>query len=206
MPSHALVLAKSPEPGRVKTRLSPPCSPAEAAAVAEAALADTLAAVAACGADRRLIALDGPPGPWLPTGFEVIPQVEGALDRRLAAAWARAGGPGVQIGMDTPQVSGADLDGALAALDGPGTDAVLGPADDGGWWLIGLRRADRRVFEGVPTSRSDTCARQAARLAELELRTVWLRSHRDLDTIADARAIGANHPHLASAAVVAGLP
>ncbi|MEO5678521.1 MAG: glycosyltransferase, partial [Acidimicrobiales bacterium] len=70
----ALVLAKEPVAGRVKTRLCPPLTPAEAAAVAEAALADTLAAVARCGADRLVVALDGAPGPWLPAGFEVIPQ------------------------------------------------------------------------------------------------------------------------------------
>ena len=58
-----LVMAKAPVAGRVKTRLCPPCTPAEAAAIAEAALADTLDAVAACGAGRRIVALDGEPGP-----------------------------------------------------------------------------------------------------------------------------------------------
>src|SRR5215213_8649771 len=93
-PVHVLVVAKAPEPGRSKTRLCPPCSPQEAAAIAEAALADTLEAVAACGVDRRVLALDGPPGPWLPPGFEVIPQVSGSLDVRLCEAWMTAGGPG----------------------------------------------------------------------------------------------------------------
>src|SRR5690606_23084798 len=66
--THLLVMAKAPVAGRVKTRLVPPLSAAEAAAVAEAALADTLEAVAACGAERRVLALDGEPGPWLPEG------------------------------------------------------------------------------------------------------------------------------------------
>ena len=70
--AHVLVMAKAPVPGRVKTRLCPPCTPDEAAAITEAALADTLAAVARCGAGRRIIALDGAPGPWLPARFEVI--------------------------------------------------------------------------------------------------------------------------------------
>jgi glycosyltransferase A (GT-A) superfamily protein (DUF2064 family) len=95
-------MAKSPVPGRVKTRLCPPCTAEEAASLAEAALADTLDAVAACGASRHILVLDGVPGPWLPPGFQVVPQTAGGLDRRLAAAWALAGGPGVQIGMDTP--------------------------------------------------------------------------------------------------------
>ena len=81
---HLLVLAKSPEPGRVKTRLCPPLSPAEAAAVAAAALADTLEAVHGCGADRKILALDGRPGPWLPPGFEVIEQRGTGLAERTA--------------------------------------------------------------------------------------------------------------------------
>ena len=93
MTMHVLVVAKSPVAGRVKTRLCPPCTPAEAAALAEAALADTLTAAAACGAARRLVALDGPAGPWLPEGFEVFAQCQGGLDRRLAHAWAVATSP-----------------------------------------------------------------------------------------------------------------
>src|SRR3954466_5229454 len=105
--SHVLVLAKPPEPGRVKTRLCPPLSPAEAADVAEAALADTLAAVDGCGADHKVVALDGVPGEWLPEGMRVVPQHGRGLAQRLAHAWAATGpltgGWGVQIGMDTPQ-------------------------------------------------------------------------------------------------------
>src|SRR4051812_30616875 len=103
--THVLVLAKEPVPGRVKTRLCPPFDHEAAARLAEAALADTLEAVAHCGAERRVLALDGRPGWWLPEGFEVIPQVVGPFDRRLAAAWDATGGPGLQIGMDTPQVT-----------------------------------------------------------------------------------------------------
>ncbi|HEY2637380.1 MAG TPA: glycosyltransferase, partial [Solirubrobacteraceae bacterium] len=81
-------MAKAPVAGLVKTRLCPPLSPEEAAAVAEAALADTLAAVGACRADRKIIALDGRPGPWLPEGFDVVPQTGRGLALRLANAWA----------------------------------------------------------------------------------------------------------------------
>ena len=181
--THVLVMAKAPVAGRVKTRLCPPCTPAEAAAVAEAALADTLDAVARCGADRLLVALDGAPGPWLPPGFGVFPQCEGPFDRRLAHAWSVAGGPGVQIGMDTPQVAAADLDGALAALGKAG--AVLGHAADGGWWAIGLHRPDPAVFLGVPMSRADTGRRQEARLRSLGLRVAKLAELVDVDRIED---------------------
>lgn len=185
--THVLVMAKSPVPGRVKTRLCPPCTPEEAAELAEAALADTLDAVAACGASRCIVALDGAPGPWLPSGFEVVPQVDGPFDHRLAAAWTAAGGPGVQVGMDTPQVTAGLLDEALAAIDTAG--AALGLAVDGGWWAIGLRRPDPRVFLDVPMSTSGTGAAQLARLGRLGLDVIPLPTLVDLDTIADLPAV-----------------
>ena len=82
---HVLVVAKAPVPGRVKTRLTPALTPLQAAQVAAASLADTLASVAGCGATRRTLALDGPPGDWIPPGFTVIPQRGESLNERLAA-------------------------------------------------------------------------------------------------------------------------
>ncbi len=198
-PMHVLVMAKAPVPGRVKTRLCPPCTAVEAAALAEAALADTLEAVAACGAVRRILALDGAPGPWLPPGFQVLPQARGGLDRRLAAAWAAAGGPGVQIGMDTPQVTGTLLDDALAALDS--CDAALGLAVDGGWWAIALRRPDPSVFLDVPMSTSHTGARQETRLRELGLEVAPLPTLVDLDTVADLPAVTEGNRAIRTAAL-----
>jgi hypothetical protein len=180
-----IVLAKEPVPGRVKTRLCPPCTPAEAATLAAAALADTLDAALASGARRVVLALDGRPGAWCPPGVEVVGQGAGALDRRLTTAWAAAtSGPAVLIGMDTPQLTAADLDAALGAL--ADHDAVLGPASDGGWWALGLRRPHPRAFAGVPMSRVDTGARQHARLTALGLRTAPLPVRTDVDTWDDA--------------------
>ncbi len=198
-----LVVAKEPVPGRVKTRLCPPLSPAEAASVAAAALADTLDAVARCGAGRRILVLDGRPGPWLPPGFEVIPQVRGPLGVRLAAAWSHAGGPGVQIGMDTPQLTPSLLDEALGLLTGDG--AVLGPAADGGWWALGLGRWRPGVFDGVPMSTARTGDRQARRLRSLGLAVTSLPVLRDVDTAADAVAVAASAPDTRTAAVVRSL-
>lgn len=197
--NHVLVMAKSPAPGRVKTRLCPPCTPDEAAALAEAALADTLEAVAASGADRRIVALDGAPGPWLPPDFDVVPQIDGPFDRRLAAAWAAAGGPGVQIGMDTPQVTGGLLDEALQALDD--ATAALGFAADGGWWAIGLRRADARVFHDIPMSTSGTGGAQLGRMIDLGLDVTPLPTLVDLDTIADLPAVTADGRAIRTAAL-----
>ena len=69
-----LVIAKQPLPGRVKTRLVPPCTHEQAAALAEAALADTLRTVLMAPAARRVLVLDGEPGPWLPPGFDIVPR------------------------------------------------------------------------------------------------------------------------------------
>jgi len=188
-----VVIAKEPVPGRVKTRLTPPCSPAGAAAIAAAALADTLAAVARTRrAGRRVLVLDGAPGPWIPRGFEVLPQRGDGLAARLAAAFADVGGPAFLIGMDTPQVTPAQLDEGLRALDR--ADAAFAPALDGGYWAIGLRRPDAAVFRDVPMSVPTTAKVQRARLAELELATVELPALVDVDTIADARRVAAAAP------------
>lgn len=187
-----MVMAKAPVPGQVKTRLTPPYTPVQAAALAAAALADTLEVALASAADRVIVALDGAPGDWLPPGCRVIPQTAGPFDLRLATAWDAAGGAGVQIGMDTPQVTAAQLDGALAALDDH--DAALGLAEDGGWWAIGLRRPDRRVFAGIKMSRADTGARQRERLTYLGLSVASLPVLRDVDNAADVAAVAALAP------------
>ncbi len=201
---HLLIVAKQPLPGRAKTRLIPAFGPAGAAALAAAALADTFHAARGCGADRVVVSFDGDPRGVVPSDFEVVAQRTGGLAARLAGAWTDAGGPGLQIGMDTPQLSADDLSAALAELDAPGTDAVLGPAMDGGWWGIGLRRPED-VFAGIATSRADTGARQFARLQSLGLTTRVLATHRDVDHPADAVAVAALAPHTRFAAVLAEL-
>lgn len=189
-----LVLAKEPIPGRVKTRLTPPCSPAEAAAVAEAALADTLSAAVESAAERVIVALDGAPGPWCPPGVSVVGQGHGDLAHRLAIAWRATHGPALQIGMDTPQLGTRDLDEAMGRLEADGCDAVLGLAEDGGWWGLGLHRAHPWTFAGIATSRSDTGQRQRARLHALGLRTDLLPVHRDVDDWDDALRVAAEAP------------
>lgn len=192
---HVLVMAKSPVAGRAKTRLCPPLSPQEAAGIAEAALADTLEAVARCGVDRRILALDGAPGDWMPPGFRVIAQRGTSFDRRLAAAWSDAGGPGLQIGMDTPQVTADLLDSCLDQATRSGATASLGAAVDGGWWAIALaERWHVDVFTGVPMSTPHTCAAQLSRLESAGHRVRALPELRDVDVIDDATAVAARIP------------
>ncbi|MFJ8490118.1 DUF2064 domain-containing protein [Streptomyces sp. NPDC094038] len=193
-----LVIAKEPRPGRVKTRLTPPFSPGQAAALAEASLADTLDAVAAAPAARRILVLDGAPGPWLPPGFDVVPQCAGGLDERLADAFARCPGPALLIGMDTPQVTPA-----LLTVDFAECDAYFGAAEDGGFWALGLADPDPALLRGVPMSVPETGAVQRRRLVGAGLRVCDLPRLRDVDTAADAAAVAALVPHGRFAALLA---
>jgi rSAM/selenodomain-associated transferase 1 len=198
-----LVLAKAPVPGRVKTRLCPPCTPGQAAAIAAAALADTLDCVSTSPAARRCLVLAGSMA--VPDGWSLTAQRDGELGARLAHAFADtalSGVPSLLIGMDTPQVTpallGAFLDGLAAA------DAVLGPAQDGGWWALALREPGAaRVLADVPTSREDTGARTVDALRGAGLRVAVGETLRDVDTAADARAVvAACRPGSAFAAAV----
>jgi rSAM/selenodomain-associated transferase 1 len=200
-----VVIAKAPVPGRVKTRLSPPCTPEQAAALAAAALADTLAAVDGSACNRRVLALDGHPGSWVPRGWHVVPQVVGDLGARLDAAVGETDGPALVLGMDTPQVTSRSLDDAWATLLAPGVDAVLGPARDGGYWTIGVRTPKPGLFDGVEMSTADTGRQQRARLDALGLTVATLAELRDVDTWADAVAVAAESPCSQFAAELARL-
>ncbi|CAN5907322.1 DUF2064 domain-containing protein [soil metagenome] len=189
-----LIVAKRPDPGRVKTRLIGWAGADGAAALAAAALADTFDAARQSRADRVIVAFDGDPSGVVPDDIHVVPQCAGDLADRLTDAWRHVSPPTFQIGMDTPQLSAADLDAAMDRLDQPGTDAVLGPAEDGGWWGIGLRHRHDDVFGGIATSRSDTGANQAARLDALGLVTGALPLRRDVDHPPDAVAVAAVAP------------
>ncbi|WP_424216127.1 TIGR04282 family arsenosugar biosynthesis glycosyltransferase (plasmid) [Streptomyces sp. BI20] len=196
--STLLVIAKAPVAGRVKTRLIGGFSAREAAALALASLRDTLAAVLATPARRRVLVLDGAPGPWVPAGIEVAPQVAGGLDERLAAAFALAGGPALLIGMDTPQVTPELL---AAGLDFDGADARFGPAEDGGFWALGLADPDPALLLGVPMSVPRTGAVQRRRLTDAGLLVRDLPGLCDVDTPADAARVAARAPSTRFAAL-----
>ncbi|MFC4119435.1 TIGR04282 family arsenosugar biosynthesis glycosyltransferase [Nonomuraea zeae] len=202
-----VVLAKRPRPGRVKTRLTPPYTPEEAAALAACALDDTLDAVAATPAAARLLALDEVAGPDLTAGrpFELIGQRGDGLDERLAwafqDAYARRRAPVVLVGMDSPQLTPALLAEATVALDDH--DAVFGPATDGGFWLLGLRRPDPARLLGVPMSTPGTGAAQLRRLRGLSV--AMLPRLTDVDDEASAREVAGQAPHTRFAAALSRL-
>ena len=188
-----LVLAKTPLPGMVKTRLRPPCTPQQAAQIADAALADTLAAVTATPGVRRCLVIEG--AHPAPSGWSRKSQQGTTLGERLAHAYADtwiAGAGSLLIGMDTPQVSAALLTATVQRLGQDDTDAVLGLAEDGGWWALGLRDPGHAaVLRDVPTSTSETGALTRAALQARGLRVAELPTLRDVDTATDARAVAA---------------
>ncbi|MBA8793955.1 hypothetical protein FHX74_001560 [Friedmanniella endophytica] len=204
-----LVVAKAPVPGQVKTRLTPTLSDHQAAALAAAALLDTLDAVraAAEGGPAPVIALTGDvDGAAAPGALRaalattvIIAQRGDQFAERLANAHLDAAGPEgavVQIGMDTPQVDPAVLRSVALRLSDPlGPDAVLGPAVDGGWWLLGLRRArDAQHLVGVPMSRDDTGARTLAALRSAGLRIELTETLTDVDEVTDLAPVAATAP------------
>jgi glycosyltransferase A (GT-A) superfamily protein (DUF2064 family) len=195
-----VVLAKDPVPGRVKTRLQTRFSPAQAAALARAAIDDTFAAVRAAGPARVLAAWDGSRTDAVPADVEVTAQVDGGLDRRIEAAlehaFVGADGPVLLVGMDTPQLTRTDLD-----VDWTSTDAVLGLTPDGGYWAIGLRSFVAGCVLGVPMSTEQTGRAQLARLRSLGLRVTVLGELDDVDTPADAALVARRSPNLRFARV-----
>ncbi|MDT0265042.1 DUF2064 domain-containing protein [Streptomyces sp. DSM 44915] len=189
-----LVIAKEPVPGRVKTRLTPPYTPAEAARLAAAALADTLRTLLRVPAARRVLVLQGRPGPWLPPGYQVVPQCGGGLDQRIAAAFAGCTGPTLLVGMDTPQLTPELLAPATRGDGWPPGRAWFGPAEDGGFWALGLAEPRPELVLGVPMSTPHTGREQRRRLRAAGLDVRELPVLRDVDTALDAALVAAAHP------------
>jgi len=204
-----LVVAKAPVPGLAKTRLCPPATPSQAAEIAAAALLDTLDAVCAVPGAAPVVALTGDldaAARPVEIGLAlrratVLPQRGWDFGARLAnahadAAAVHAGLPILQIGMDTPQVTPESLAAAATPILDGGHDSVLGPAEDGGWWALGLAQPRHaQVLAGVPMSRDDTGERTVHALASCGLRPHEVATLSDVDTMADARAVAARCPH-----------
>jgi hypothetical protein len=202
-----LVMAKAPVPGQVKTRLGAVVGAQAAAALAAACLLDTLDVCQTVFRDpvRRHIALAGDLERAIRSGalreqlhmWTRHPQRGGGFSERLANAHAdvaTAGVPVVQIGMDTPHLAAEHL-ADVAARVGDGNDAVLGPAEDGGWWVLAVTQprfaqALRSVEMSTPTTYADTrTALEAAGARVVD--TVTLR---DVDTVEDAAHAAAAAP------------
>ncbi|RSM81374.1 glycosyltransferase [Amycolatopsis sp. WAC 01375] len=197
-----LIVAKAPVPGFAKTRLCPPATPEQAAEIAAASLLDTLEAALLTPKARVVVAMTGElahaaRGTEVAAVLrktEVLPQRGEGFDLRLVNAHAdapRPGEPVLQIGMDTPQVTPA----LLAEAANRPEDSVLGPAEDGGWWALGLKDPlHAKALAGVPMSRDDTGRQTLRALTEVGLRPGILPELSDVDTITDARRVALAAP------------
>jgi glycosyltransferase A (GT-A) superfamily protein (DUF2064 family) len=205
MSAHVLVVAKAPVPGEVKTRLATRIGDDAAADVAAAALLDTLdACVAAFGPDCHLAlsgdldhACRGDEIRDALRGWHLHVQHGDSFGDRLAHAHhtvaAASGGPVVQIASDTPQVTAGLLRDAAFRLHGGA--GVIGPAVDGGWWLLGLSvpgAADALARVAMSTPRTAFDTRRA--LAGWGVRLATTRTLRDVDTVDDADLVAAAAP------------
>lgn len=129
---------------------------------------------------------------WLGDAFAYEPQSEGDLGERMAAAISARLEEGaarvVLIGTDCPTVSAATVRAAFDALDSG--DVVFGPAADGGYYLIGMRRLHDSLFLGIPWSSERTLRESLERVRAAGLRVALLDVMRDIDTAEDWRAYG----------------
>lgn len=183
-----VVLAKRPVPGHVKTRLSPPLAPDEAAALADAFLGDTLDRLA--GRTVRLY-LDDPDGFDAPAGVSVHRQASGGLGARMLRAVVESAAAGarrvVVVGTDSPALPAEFVDLALDALATPRT-VVLGPTPDGGYFLIGVNEIVPALF-AMDYSHDGVFAETLARVVEAGLAPVILPEVPDVDDASDLDAL-----------------
>ena len=204
IPVTALIVAKAPVPGLAKTRLAAALGDRVAAGIAAAALLDTLDAVADTPLATKVVAMTGDLASACQSeairerlsGFTVVEQRGDSFADRLANAHADAAAtagpmPVLQIGMDTPQVTAELLTRCARAL--LGAHAVVGPARDGGWWLLGVAdAATAECLRLVPMSRPDTGALTYAALLQTGSPVTVLEELADVDTVADISVVRAD--------------
>lgn len=190
----AAIFAKPPEPGRAKTRLIPLVGAERAAELAHAFLSDAWAHAHACDGMRAVISTTSvePSRFGLSPEPELWDQGDGDLGARIERTLRRAldhGERAFAIGADAPDLGPQRIEAARAALDD--ADAVLVPADDGGFVLLGLTRCPEGLLADLPWSQPDTCARTVERLRGHGLRVVLLEPWFDVDEPHELRALAA---------------
>lgn len=189
-----IVVAKQPVPGRVKTRLCPPLSPEQAAGLAVRFLDNTIGIAQESRAEVWLGYAPDDAKAWFVQryrGIGLVPQGTGDLGERMArlfeAAFRAGFGQVALVGTDTPALTTARIEECLDSL-APNT-LVLGPSEDGGYYLIGLTAAHPALFEGAPWSTDNVFVATMALAEEAGLRIVLLPFERDVDTPNDLRRL-----------------
>lgn len=190
-----IVFAKAPVPGKVKTRLCPPLSGEQAARLYTAFVGDVLSGARASETAAVSVAYEPHPRhadlSWMEDAPPWFPQADGDLGARLIAAFDIAfrakAEKVVIIGSDCPDLDPRVLRDAYARLDG--ADVVLGPAEDGGYYLVGLRAPMPHLFTKMewsdPSVLKKTLERLRLRGESFEL----LPEHADVDTFGDLKAL-----------------
>ena len=187
------IMAKAPKPGEVKTRLCPPLSPEEAADLYDCFLRDKVEQVRALGSATGVIAFTPDDSRSLfeeiAPGFRLIAQRGADLGSRLLnslGALLREGYVGaVAIDSDTPNLPTEYLRQAVDVLSRSATDVVVGPSDDGGYYLIGVRQAWPTLFDAMPWSTPEVLPETLRRAHAAGLRVECLPAWFDVDTAED---------------------
>lgn len=211
MPSAVVIMAKTPRPGAVKTRLCPPLSPEEAAELYRCFLLDTIAKLCTCRQASLFIAYtprtDRGVFAALAPGLPLLPQRGRDLGARMADCFAQLFAKGytkvLLTGSDLPTLPLRMIQQALDLMATPQVDVVLGPSEDGGYYLIGLRTLHRELFAEMTWSTSQVLAETVRRAEAQGLQMAYLPPWFDVDTPADlvrlqttlAQGSSDLHPH-----------
>jgi rSAM/selenodomain-associated transferase 1 len=187
------IMAKAPQAGAVKTRLCPPLSSADAAALYRCFLLDKIEQVRSLTAASPVIAYFPPEGRGffeeVAPNFVLVPQRGADLGERLANSLGelldRGHRGALAIDSDTPTLPLEFLQRALDLVTTPTIDVVLGPTEDGGYYLIGLRTAYRELFEAMTWSTPQVLAETLRRAEAHGLRVARLPAWYDIDTAED---------------------
>jgi len=194
------IMAKAPAPGAVKTRLCPPLAPAQAAALAHAFLLDKIGQVRTLRGARPVVAFAPADAAAtfraLAPDFGLLAQRGPDLGARLAAVLGDllAGGHAGAIAVDgdTPSLPTAFVQAAVGRLADPTVDVVLGPSDDGGYYLIGMKRVHGALFEAMPWSTPRVLAETERRARAAGLAVARLPAWFDVDTAEDLERLRAS--------------
>jgi rSAM/selenodomain-associated transferase 1 len=193
-----IVVAKEPRAGQTKTRLSPPLSGQEAAELYRCFLLDTLQLMLRVESAQPILAYTPDEAEpffrnFAPSGFEFTPQVGADLGERLDHVLAHClqgrFEQAVVMDSDSPSLPGALLEQAFQVLETPAVDVVLGPCEDGGYYLIGAKAPCPGLFQGIAWSTSTVMEETLGRARECGLRVACLPRWYDVDTYADLQRL-----------------
>jgi rSAM/selenodomain-associated transferase 1 len=189
-----IIFAKQPVPGNVKTRLVPPLSPEQAARLCHFMLSDILNKTKSLESVDRFLFHGGdsqadsyfheifPPLSIFPQeGIDLGARMEAAFDRIFSMGYRTA----AIIGTDSPDLPVSFIADAFRILEKDGTDVVFGPAEDGGYYLLGMKRIHGEIFHGIPWSTGQVLSKSLKHAESAGLGVATLPVWYDVDTIED---------------------